>query len=243
MGGCCIGNCCVGDIPIIREIKDFFCSDCCVGYTPSRSDSEIHAEKIANELADMIERVDESTKKFVETLLPYLSEDINTLFAEIEQINDSSYGGKKLKIDLKTIEQKNKEMENQAKTLVGNMMRDRLVFTDPELAVILEEKDDKKRGKNFEKFVAKLRNKANEDLFKELEEIVKRQQAIISTEIESRLTEIDRSVQRSNEEFNKIIDLKQRDEPALEAEKIKYIYKRGVCDLILNEMNTQEAVS
>lgn len=235
----------IGDLGrrIGEELRNFFCSDCCVGYTPCRPDSEIHAEKIANELADMIKRVDENTQKSVGKILPYLSKDIDTLFLEIQHINEESFGGKKLNIDLKFIEQKNKEMNRQVKTLVGNMMRERLVLTDPELAVILDEKNDQKRSKNFEAFVRKLREKANAELVKELENIVRKQQESISLEITNRLKEIDHAAKRSDEAFKKTAELKQTNEPALEAEKAKWVYQHGVCDLILNEINNQEAVS
>lgn len=242
MGGC--GNCCVGDGPILRAIKDFFCSDdCCVGYAPCRPDSEIHAEKVANELADMIKRVDENTERFVKNLLPHLRTDIDVLITEIEKINNNSYGGKKLNINLNTIKEKNKNMEDKAKTLVGDTMRERLVLTDPELAAILEEKDDKKRSKNFEAFVKKLRKNSEEKLIKELEDIVRKQQKIISDEINKRLSEIEGAVRQSDKAFKKIANLKESNEPALEAEKIKFVYQRGVCDLILNEMDRQEALS
>lgn len=238
MGGC--GNCCVMDNPVgdlARAIRDALCSDCCVGYTPSRPDSEIHAEKVANELADMIKRVDESTDKFVEKLLPYLGKDVDALLEEIEILNKNSYGGKKLNINLKAIKENNKEMEKQAKTFVGDIMRERLVLTDPELAVILDEKDDKKRSENFEAFVTKLRKSAVDELTVELENIVNKQQKIIYGEVEKRLEEIKSANQRSEEAFKTIAHLKENDEPALEREKIKYVYQRGVCDLLLNEID------
>lgn len=237
-----MGGCCVMDNPVGDFFKDLFCSDCCVGYSPSRSDSDAHAKKIAEELAEMTKRSDEATEDTVERALSYLKKDIEILFKDLKLFNDKSYGGKKLNIDFRSIEQENKEMEARIKTLVGDMMRDRLVLTDPELALILEEKDDKKRTKNFEAFEHKLRKAAKDALIKELESIVRKQQDIISSAIEKRLNELNGSVQRSDEAFQKILALKS-DESALEAQKMQYIYQCGVCDLLLNEMDDREAIS
>lgn len=237
------GGRCVMDNPVGDFFKDLFCSDCCVGYSPSRSDSDAHAKKIAEELAEMAKRSDEATERTVEKALSYLKKDIERLFKDLKSINTKNYGGKKLNIDFWSIEQENKEMEARVKTLVGDMMRDRLVLTDPELALILEEKDDKKRAKNFEAFERKLRKAANDKLKEEMENIVRKQRDIISSAIEKRLNELNGSVQRSDEAFQKILALKESDESALEAQKMQYIYQCGVCDLLLNEMDDREAIS
>ena len=237
------GGCCVMDNPVGDFFKDLFCSDCCVGYSPSRSDSDAHAKKIAEEFAEMTKRSDEATEHTVEKALSYLKKDIEGLFKELKSINAESYGGKKLNIDFRSIEQENKEMEARVKTLVGDMMRDRLVLTDPELALILEEKDDKKRAKNFEAFERKLRKAANDKLKEEMENIVRKQQDIISSAIEKRLNELNGSVQRSDEAFQKILALKKSDDSALEEQKMQYIYQCGVCDLLMNEMDDREAIS
>lgn len=231
------------DNPVGDFFKDLFCSDCCVGYSPSRSDSDAHAKKIAEELAEMTKRSDEATEHTVEEVLSYLKRDIERLFKDLKSFNTKNYGGKKLNIDFRSIEQENKEMEARVKTLVGDMMRDRLVLTDPELALILEEKDDKKRAKNFEAFERKIRKAANDKLKEEIENIVRKQQDIISSAIENRLNELNGSVQRSDEAFQKILALKESDESALEEQKVQYIYQCGVCDLLLNEMDDQEAIS
>ena len=230
------------DNPVGDFFKDLFCSDCCVGYSPSRSDSDAHAKKIAEELAEMTKRSDEATEDTVEKALSYLKKDIEGLFKELKRLNAQNYGGKKLNIDFQSIERENKEMEARVKTLVGDMMRDRLVLTDPELALILEEKDDKKRAKNFDSFERKLRKATKDALIKEIESIIRKQQDIISSAIEKRLNELNGSVQRSDEAFQKILALKS-DESALEAQKMQYIYQCGVCDLLLNEMGDREAIS
>ena len=191
----------------------------------------------------MTKRSDEATEDTVEKALSYLKKDIEGLFKELKRLNAQNYGGKKLNIDFQSIERENKEMEARVKTLVGDMMRDRLVLTDPELALILEEKDDKKRAKNFDSFERKLRKAAKDALIKEIESIIRKQQDIISSAIEKRLNELNGSVQRSDEAFQKILALKESDEPALEEQKVQYIYQCGVCDLLLNEMDDREAIS
>ena len=58
MGGCCVTNCCIGD-----SIKNFFSnifgsgSGGGCGYHPGPSETEEHAKKIADELAEMVENM------------------------------------------------------------------------------------------------------------------------------------------------------------------------------------------
>ena len=58
------GGCCVSNHPILDFLSDLFCSDsCCVGHASGPSESELHAKKVANELAEMKERSNESSSK------------------------------------------------------------------------------------------------------------------------------------------------------------------------------------
>lgn len=245
-GGCCVGICCVMDNPVgdfFRDIADAFCPDSGCSFSPSRNDSEKHAKKIADELADMNKRVEEQTSKSVEKVLAYLNKDIASILDEIERIDSQSYAGIRLKINKQAIERKNKELENEARTLVSGIMRDRLVLTDHELSAILEERDDKKRAKNFDAFVRKLRKEANAKLRSEIEGTVRKQGDLLAEELTKRLDEVNGIMLKTNTAYEEILRLKESDEPQLEEKKIKYTYQLGVCDLILNEMDdTREAV-
>lgn len=245
-GGCCVGNCCVMDNPVgdfFRDIKDIFCADSGCGVSVSSNNSEAHTKKIANELAEMNKRVEEQTGESIEKILAYLNKDIARLLDEIEEIDSQSYAGIHLKINKRAIEQKNKELEGEAKNLISGIMRDRLVLTDPELSAILEERDDKKRNKNFDAFVKKLRKEANAKLWSKIQSIVRKQHDLLSEEITRRLNEVDGVMRKTNTAYEEILRLKESNEAQLEEKKIKYAYQLSVCNLILNEMNTREAAS
>lgn len=64
MGGCCVGNCCIMNNPIRDFFEDLFDTGgggC--GYHPSSTETEEHAKKIANELAEMKEKMRESSEE------------------------------------------------------------------------------------------------------------------------------------------------------------------------------------
>ena len=57
--------------------------------------------------------------------------------------------------------------------------------------MILEERDDEKRTKNFKAFCKKVQKKSLSGLVKKIEDTVKQQEAMIRKDIESRMSEVD----------------------------------------------------
>ena len=66
MGGCCVGNCCVMNNAVGDFFRGIFGGDrggC--GYHPGPSENELHAKKIADELAEMKENIRKSSEATV----------------------------------------------------------------------------------------------------------------------------------------------------------------------------------
>ena len=109
--GCCIGDCCVMDCGFCCIID--FCSDSGCSYHPQENKTEAHAKKIADELADMKKYAAESTKKIESEMMDSINGDVKNLIQIVNRFNQTEYGGKKLNINIKLLEEKNAELRKE----------------------------------------------------------------------------------------------------------------------------------
>ncbi len=240
-GGCCVGDffsCCVGDFHLPCFFDSGCCvgDSCCVGNAPGPSESELHAKKVADELAEMKEKIGESTSKQESIILDYINASMDTFMGEIEQLNKQSFGKESLNINTSAIKEKNEQLKRHVVGCVGNVMNMRLVQTDKELSTILEERDDKKRKKNFEKFIERIKKGALEKFKKEVEKTVHEQSKVVSDEINTRKKEVNRRLEESIEELTTIMEVKNQSNSELEKKQIGYMYQSSLCELILSEV-------
>lgn len=237
-GGCCVANCCVMDNPIGDFFRgEWYCSDGC-GYHPGPSKTEEHAKKIADELAQMKENIRKSTEKTENDLIDYINRNMNTLIEELKIINRKNFGGKSLNINIEGIKQKNNDLKNQVVGHIADIMDERLVLTDKELSVILEEYDDKKRAKNFDKFCKRIRKEALESLKSKIQTTIKEQSNMVRKEISIRINEVEKSMDEALHEYTDLLEAKNKKDVNIEEKQIKYIYKYELCDLILDEIES-----
>ena len=237
-GGCCIGDCCVVDIPgAIEKILEFFCSsDCCLGYHPGRSDNEAHAKKIADELAEMKEKKHQLWSSNEQKLLSVINAEMMNLINELDSINQAKFGGKKLNINIEGIKVKAEELKEKVVGFVGRYFDDRLVLTDKELSVILEERDDEKRAKNFEAFCEKLQKNAIQGLKTAITETIQAQNSLVSQSVTTRLNEVNGIIQQEKEEYESLLKAKDKSEHDAMLLRMDHIYTHGLCDIILDQL-------
>ena len=238
-GGCCVGNCCVMNNAVGNFFRNIFGSSSC-GYHPGPSENEKHAKKIADELAEMKKNIRESSQKKEEEMIDYINKSMNDLFELLEKVNQKKYGGKTLNIDIEGIRAKNEELKKEVVGHIGNYMDDRLVLTDPELSIILEERDDKKRGKNFDNFCMKIQNQSLEGLCQKIEDTVQKQEDMIRHEIEARLKEVDKNMQAVTKAYTDIVAIKEQDDSKMDEERMKYMYKHEIIEILLEQLGERE---
>lgn len=241
MGGCCIGDCCVGDCCVMdNAVGDFFrglfCSDGGCGYTPGPSKTEQHAKKIAEELAKMKENYNKSAGRTENDIMNYISASMNAFLEELSKINNTKYGDKELNIDIEYINRKTEEIKRQVVGHIGSVMEERLVQTDPQLSVILKEEDDIKRAKNFKKFCDDVFEEAVNSLRKPITDAIQAQQNVIESEINQRIKEVSASAKTTMELLSSIQQQKEKGDSDCEETKIACMYKLGVLDCILDEL-------
>ncbi|NLD91930.1 MAG: hypothetical protein GX639_04590 [Fibrobacter sp.] len=240
MGGCCIRNCCVMNCGLVDKIKEFFgfCSDsgCCKGYRSGPNETERHATKISNELAEMKERKHSEWNAAESKMLELINSEMSSLLTELEKINKQLFGGKALNIDIEGVKAKAKEIENEVVGYVGRVFDERLVLTDKELSIILEERDDKKRTKNFDSFCQKIHKQALTGLRGKIQATVAaRNDAIVKT-ITIRLEEINSSIQQEAEAYRNLLATKKKKESEAPIQ-MRHIYQHGICEVLLKLTN------
>lgn len=237
MGGCCIGNCCIMNNAIGDFFRDIFggSSGGC-GYHPGPSETEAHAKKIADELAAMKESIRESSEKKEQEIIDYISKSMDDLIKLLEDVNEKQFGGKSLNINVNGICTSNEEIKKEVVGSIGNIMDERLVLTDKELSVILEERDDKKRNKNFDDFCKRIQKQALDGLGKKIEATVRKQEEMIRREIESRLKEVDRNMKAATKAYMDIVEVKEKDESKMSETQMKYMYQYELSEILLDQL-------
>ena len=247
-GGGCGDWCCVGDCGF-HPLGDIFgccvidllgssCGDssCCVGYHPGPSESEVHAKKIANELAAMKEKYRESSEKSEQQIMDIASASLEGLLDELETINYVKFGGRTLNIDITGIRRRNDELKNSVRGHIGNIFDERLVLTDKELSVILQERDDKKRAKNFDDFCLRIQRQAVSSLRGKIESTVKAQSDMINNAIRSRLSEVDNNMRSTKSAYDEILRSKQQGDAEREKIIAKHAYSYELFRLFLEQL-------
>lgn len=248
--GCCVGDCCVIDRPLGHLfdccVMDLFgnhpdgctvgCTVSSCGYHPGPSESEVHAKKIANELAAMKERSRESTERFEEGIMDSLSSSLDGILDELARINETSYGGRSLNIDIPGIRRRNDELKRSVRGHIGNVLDERLVLTDKELSVILQERDDTKRGKNFDDFCMRVQRQAVSSLREKIKRTVEEQSAMMNNAIRQRLGEVDNNMRETQSAYQDILRSKEQGDAKREETVAKHAYKYELCRALLDEL-------
>lgn len=237
---CCVGNCCIGNCGFCC-IGDFFSSSCCVGncgvgHINDNSSNDITV-KVAAELEKMKKRADEDARKQEADILKDINETMEDFIDWIKDENKNKYGGISLNINIDRIEKLNNDLRDDVVGFIGRKLSDRLVMTDKELDRILAEPDDGKRSKNFNDFYDRIFRDAIRELIKTIETSVKKQSESIEAEIQIRLKEVNRSLEREVKEFEELQAAVKSEGDALARKQIEYMYQDGLCDVMLKELS------
>jgi hypothetical protein len=232
MGGCCVMNNAIGDF--FRDIFGDNSGGC--AYSPGPSETEAHAKKIADELAEMKEHIRKSSEKNEKMIINNISEAMEELIVTLEKINNNKYGGKNLNINIDGIRKSIESLKKKIIGFIGDFMDDRLVLTDKELSIILEERDDQKRKINFDAFCKKIKGQALDLLIDMIKVTVRQQEKLIRKEIESRLNEVKKNLEIEKKAYHDILKTKNKDESEMSKTQIKLIYQYGVLDILNDQL-------
>lgn len=231
--GCCIMDNPIGDF--FRDVGDFvssiFCSDSGCSYHPRETKTASDAMEVANELADIKAKTRERTSMVEKGLMDFMDSGTNEIIDEIERHNVDDFDGKSLNINIKGIRQKNEALKKDVIGHFGDDIDKRLVQTDKELSLILKEKDDKKRKRNFDDFVKRVYDDAFANLKKQIEKTVNEQRETIEQEIKTRLEEVNKSMSTAENSYNEILAKKEKNED-MAAKQINIMYENELFSIL-----------
>lgn len=231
--GC--GFCCVADCGFCCIID--FCSDHGCSYHPQEKITVDHSKKIADELAEMKERARRDGKEISIQALENINIFMDSFVKQLKEINEVDYDGKKLNIKVNVIEGKLNKLKNEVGDFIGNRMDERLVLTDKELTIILEERNDKKRKKNFDDFYIRIHKKAISDLAKKIEGTIEEQKAFINAEVKNRLNEVQVDMNKALKDYKETKNLIKNKSTDLSVKQMEWIYEMALADILIDELN------
>lgn len=233
---CCVGDCCVVDCGFCCVMD--FCSDTGCGYHPDANNHTVeHSTKISNELAEMKERAATEGGKIGEEAFESINVYLQQFIEHLKTINATIYGGKKLNIKIDIIEKEIAKLRDEVTNFVGICIDDRLVLTDRELSIILEERDDKKRSRNFDDFYKRVHKQAVLDLSKKIEEVIARQFVLVDVEIRNRLKEVDGAMQEALASYTEAERMKKEKDVSFGGKQVECMYVVTLADIMLDELN------
>ena len=234
--GCCVGDCCVIDCGFCCVLD--FCSDHGCSYHPVEKITVDHSKKIADELAEMKEKASKEGVQIGNEAFDNINVYMKQFLDHLKTINEGTYGGKQLNIKMDVIQREIDKLRDEVTGFIGERMDDRLVLSDSELSVILEERDDKKRKSNFDDFYRRVHKQAVIDLSKKIEEVIARQFSLVDTEIRNRLKEVDASMNEALAGYKETERLMEEKDAALASKQVECMYLVGISDILIDELNT-----
>lgn len=228
---CCVGDCCVGNCGFCC-VMDFCGDSCCVGYTSTSNDSAEHARKINEEFNKLKEDYENQAAAQEQTIIDQINASMDMFIDSLERINGEKYSGRALNINIKKIREEREKLSKEVVGFIGNQLHDKIVMTDPKLAEILKEKDDEKRNKNTNEFCKKVLNDAKKELKKQIKKTVKAQQDVIHKELDSRLAEIDASMEKSLAAYNELVESANKGDYEKDRLVVQAMYQYDIYNLI-----------
>ncbi|MBR4153129.1 MAG: hypothetical protein IKT98_09255 [Selenomonadaceae bacterium] len=245
--GCCVGNCCIGDCCVgnCSFCCVFDCSDgrCCVGNcgatATTSTPKEDHAVKTANELAEMRERSKKNAAEEEQQIVDNVNKTMTEFIEWLKDVNKSKIGGKNLDINIDKIRELNDELRKKIVGFIGTKLENRINSTDSEVSMILAERDDTKRKKNFDEFYVARMNDAIRDLITEIEDSVREQSDAIEREIQNRIKELNNVMAQETRAFEDLKKLKEQEDSRLAEKQVEYMYYADLCDVMYNELATK----
>ena len=186
----------------------------------------------------MRKRATEDAKKDEADCLKDIDENIQYFIKLLEEVNSKKYGGRSLNINIDRIKEINGKLRDEVVGFVGRKFDNRLVATDREVAVILEERDNAKRKKNFEAFYQRIRKEALRELIEKIETAVREQSDSIELEIKNRLREVNNNMNEETNAFDELQRIKEQENSQLAIKQIEYMYYDNLCDIMFENLKS-----
>jgi len=260
-GGCCVTNCCVMACCVGQVFG------CCIGDTiktivndiadiGKRGSSEVAShERYTQSTATVASTVSiqEALTKFqidtesrstkLETsIISESRENLDAFIKEIQKYNDTvRYGKTKLNINIRYIERENRKTEDIIHGFIVKRVKEKVSLGDEECKEILAMDAGNAKKERMEEFYKKVLKTAIKDLSEELKKIMEEQTERVCTTIQQRIDSIVDVCESKTEEFEKIRQVKESDEQAVEQEQLRLSHFVAMCEYGLETLDMSDA--
>lgn len=226
----------------IEDIKwgiESFFSTPSSSYTPSSSATSTTKSR-ANELAEFKKQQRKISEKTEEEIADAIASSSETFIQYIEKVNERSFNGFALNLNIPEIKKENEKLKNSIKGTVAAQMDSRLVESDPDLSEIFDISDDKKRKKEFDAFCKQVKKESGIILRNKIERTVNTQNASIRKKIQSRIDTVKELADNSTYELQKLQAEKEKGDQKVSSVKYDLMYISELCSILM-DINKEEA--
>ena len=230
MGGCCVGDCYVGDNsgPMGNQDKFIHAIN---RYQKNSGNAILASDKIEAEVYQIREQYRKKAVSQERGVVSEIAKLMDKFTSDLEAINSVKAFGHAMNIDIKPIHEKRKKISKEAAGFITARLDDRMAIMDPELSVILREADDKKRKAQVKQFCEKIIKDSKAELKSQLLKNVENQQMSIREAAKKRFAELEKHAKSENQLPN-IQALLQENERL----RLQYMYEHDIYSMFSDEI-------
>lgn len=248
-GGCCVGNfCCVGNCCVAKIIKDIgkklfgggSRGSSSAGDTDSYDSRAADLEatvKVQNALTEFRDDTRNRSETFENDIIRESRESLDEFISEIKKYNKIKYGGSRLNLDVGNIEREQRKTEDKIHGFIVKRIAKRVSIDDDECLTILKLDPGSEKTKQMDAFYRKNLKEAIRELTDLLRGAMEKQTQIVEDRLQSRIDSIIYTVENKSSEFEKIQQIKEKDETKMEQEQIRLSHLISICDYGLQQLN------
>lgn len=230
MGGCCVGDCYVGDNSGPMDNQDTFIQ-AINRYQKNSGSAILASDKIEAEVYQIREQYRKKAASQEHGVVSEIAKLMDKFISDLEAINSVKAFGHVMNIDIKPIHEKRKKISKEAAGFITARLDERMAIMDPELSVILREADDKKRKTQVKQFCEKIIRDSKAELKSQMLKSIEAQQLSTREAVKKRFVELEKYA-TSEDQLLDMQTLLQENERL----RLQYMYEHDIYGMFSDEL-------
>lgn len=193
--------------------------------------------RINRSLDDLRQKMKESSREVEDKALEAARETIDKLMDELQRINEISYAGRKMNLDIRSLKRENKKAEEVVRGCFMKHMGKRISLDDSECSEILEMEAGIDKERRMASFVKKIAKESLGEIQKQIKSSLMEQMDNVTDRVNGRLKEIESLAEKKVKEYEEISKNKVENESKLEENLLNAGQLASLCamGMILSE--------
>lgn len=184
-------------------------------YDPKAAKAE-QTMRINRTLEELRQKMNQASREVEDKSLEVTRATIDNLMGELQKINDTSYVGRKLNINIERLNRENKKAEEVVHGSFAKYMGKRISLDDKECSEILEMEAGSDKEHRMTNFVKKVTKESLQEIQKQIKNSLMEQMDNITAQVNDRLQTISFSAEEKVKEYEEISKNKVENEMKLE---------------------------